>query len=88
MQFAAFRYLLYDASLDAHGSVQKKKMKLHETAGNENIKQEQFILPFEFMGNLTQGILNLDLGAKVPRRQPHNTRPLSNNFFQSYKGVK
>ena len=53
MQFAAFRYLLNDASLDANGSVQKKKMKLHETAGNENIKQEQFILPFEFMGNLT-----------------------------------
>ena len=38
--FAAFRYLPYAASLDAHGSVQKKKMKLHETAGNENIKQE------------------------------------------------
>ena len=38
--FAAFRYLLYDASLDAHGSVLKKKMKLHETAGNEKIKQE------------------------------------------------
>ena len=37
---AAFRYLLYDASLDAHGSVLKKKMKLHETAGNEKIKQE------------------------------------------------
>ena len=77
MQFAAFRYLLYDASLDAHGSVQKKKMKLHETAGNENIKQEQFILPFEFMAILIQGILKLDLGTKVPR-QPHN----------SYKGVK
>ena len=27
-------------SLDAHGSVQKKKMKLHEIAGNEKIKQE------------------------------------------------
>ena len=40
VSFAAFRYLLYDASLDAHGSVQKKKMKLHETAGNQNIKQE------------------------------------------------
>ena len=37
---AAFRYLLYDASLDAQGSVLKKKMKLHETAGNEKIKQE------------------------------------------------
>ena len=37
---AAFRYLLYDPSLDAHGSVQKKKMKLHEIAGNEKIKQE------------------------------------------------
>ena len=40
VELAAFRYLLYDASLDAHGSVRKKKMKLHETAGNENIKQE------------------------------------------------
>ena len=40
MWFAAFRYLLYDASLDAHGSVQKKKMKLPEKAGNEKIKQE------------------------------------------------
>ena len=38
--FAAFHYLPYAASLDAHGSVQKKKMKLHETAGNEKIKQE------------------------------------------------
>ena len=27
-------------SLDAHGSVQKKKMKLLEIAGNEKIKQE------------------------------------------------
>ena len=27
-------------SLDAHGSVQKKKMKLLEIAGNEIIKQE------------------------------------------------
>ena len=40
MWFAAFRYLLYDASLDAHGSVQKKKIKLPEKAGNEKIKQE------------------------------------------------
>ena len=27
-------------SLYSHGSVQKKKMKLHEIAGNERIKQE------------------------------------------------
>ena len=66
MWLAAFRYLLYDASLDAHESVQKKKMKLHETAGNE------ISIPFEFMGILTQGILKLDLGTKVPR-QPHNS---------------
>ena len=32
------------------------------------------------MGNLTQGILKLDLGAKGPR-QPHSTRPLSEIFF-------
>ena len=30
-------------SLDAHGFVQKMKMKLHESAGNEKIKQEQCI---------------------------------------------
>ena len=35
--------------LEAHGSVQKKKMKLHEIAGNEKIKQEYSILTFEFM---------------------------------------
>ena len=67
-------------SLDVHGSVQKKKMKLHEIAGNEKIKQEWFILPFEFMGILTQGILELDLAADVPR-QPYSTRPLSKNFL-------
>ena len=82
MQFAAFRYLLYDASLDAHGSVQKKKMKLPEKAGNEKIKQEQFILHFEFMGILSQGILKLDLGTNAPR-QPSSTRPLSKIFFFS-----
>ena len=67
-------------SLDAHGSAQKKKMKLHEIAGNEKIKQEQFILPFEFMGILTQGILKLDLGTNVPR-QPSSTRPFSKNIY-------
>ena len=55
-------------------------MKLHEIAGNEKIKQEWFILPFEFMGILTQGILELDLAVNVPR-QPYNTRPLSKNFL-------
>ena len=48
-------------SLDAHGSVQKKKMKLLEIAGNEII-----------VAILTQGILNLDLAANVPR-QPYST---------------
>ena len=68
-------------SLDVHGSVQKKKkMKLHEIAGNEKIKQEWFILPFEFIGILTQGILELDLAVNVPR-QPYSTRPLSKNFL-------
>lgn len=55
-------------------------MKLHEIAGNEKIKQEWFILPFEFMGILTQGILELDLAVNVPR-QPYSTRPLSKNFL-------
>lgn len=55
-------------------------MKLHEIAGNEKIKQEWFILPFEFMSILTQGILKLDLAANVPR-QPYSTRPLSKNFL-------
>ena len=32
------------------------------------------------MGNLTQGILKLDLGAKAPR-QAHSTRPLSEIFL-------
>ena len=85
MGLAAFRYLLYDASLDVHGSVQKKKVKLHEIAGDEKIKQEWFFLPCEFTGKLTQGILKLDLGAKVSPRQPHSTRSLSKIFFYSYK---
>ena len=74
-------------SLDAHGSVQKKKMKLHEIAGNEKIKQEKVILPFESMGNLTQGILKLDLGAKAPR-QAHSTRPLSEIFLFFFRVTK
>ena len=74
-------------SCDVHGSVQKKKMKLHEIAGNEKIKQEWFILPFEFMGILTQGILELDLAANVPR-QPYSTRPLSKNFFFCFTVTK
>ena len=41
--------------LDAHGSVQKKKMKLYEIAGNEKIKQEYFILSFQFVAILTKG---------------------------------
>ena len=39
--------------LDAHGSMQKKKMKLLEIAGNEKIKQEWLILSFEFVAVLT-----------------------------------
>ena len=76
-------------SHDAHGSVQKKKMKLLEIAGNKKIKQELFILPFEFMGILTQGILSLDLAANVPR-QPYSTRPLLGIcfLFYNYKGIK
>ena len=74
-------------SLDAHGSVQTKKMKFLEIAGNEKIKKEYFILPFEFMGILTQGILNLNLAANVPR-QPYSTRPLSKNFFFCFTVTK
>ena len=74
-------------SLDAHGSVQKKKMKLLEITGNEKIKQEQCILPLEFVAILTQGILNLDLAANVPR-QPYSTRPLSKNFFFCFTVTK
>ncbi|XP_015773267.1 PREDICTED: pancreatic secretory granule membrane major glycoprotein GP2-like isoform X2 [Acropora digitifera] len=57
-------------------------MKLHEIAGNEKIKQEWFILPFEFMGILTQGILELDLAANVAR-QPYSTRPLKCQNYAS-----
>ena len=75
--------------LDEHGSVHKKKVKFQETAGSEKIKQEWFILPFEFMGIPTQEILKLDLGANAPR-QPSSTRPLSDHFscFYNYKGIK
>ena len=50
--------------LDAHGSVQKKKMKLYEIAGNEKIKQEYFILSFQFVAILTKGFWNSTLAPK------------------------
>ena len=53
-------------------------------------RNSAYLLPFQFVAILTQGILKLDLAANIPR-QPYSTRPLSKIFcflFYSYKGKK